>query len=166
MFRSENEVVQNMPRVDWDSLQIVETHDEEGRIALLSENQMYALLGLREDDPTNGPEYAQHVVDHDEDDIPISDVVPSDIVISYDKDHPIMKIGTIYPIMEEFKMAVRQFAINEEFTLGTEKLDTRRYRCFCKSSIDCPWKINGTKHKGQNTVEVNNFPFSINYLIS
>jgi hypothetical protein len=155
-----------MPRVDWDSLQIVETHDEEGRIALLSENQMYALLGLREDDPTNGPEYAQHVVDHDEDDIPISDVVPSDIVISYDKDHQIMKIGTIYPTMEEFKMTVRQFAINEEFALGTEKSDTRRYRCFCMSSIDCPWKINGTKHKGQNTVEVNNFPFSINYLIS
>jgi hypothetical protein len=39
-----------MVGVDWDSLQIVETHDDEGRIALISENQMYELLGLREEE--------------------------------------------------------------------------------------------------------------------
>ena len=31
---------------DWDSIQIVETHDDEGRIALMSENQICELLGL------------------------------------------------------------------------------------------------------------------------
>lgn len=46
--------MENMPRVDWDSLQIVETHDDEGRIALLSENQMCELLGLREDETHAG----------------------------------------------------------------------------------------------------------------
>ena len=39
---------------DWNSLQIVETHDDEGRIALISENRMYELLGLREEH-TNVP---------------------------------------------------------------------------------------------------------------
>ena len=39
-----------MAGVDWDSLQIVETHDEEGRIALMSENQIYELLGLNRGD--------------------------------------------------------------------------------------------------------------------
>jgi hypothetical protein len=29
--------------------------------------------------------------------------------------------------MEEFKMAVRQFSINKEFDLGTEKSDKQRY---------------------------------------
>jgi hypothetical protein len=76
------------------------------------------------------------------------------MVISYDKNNPTKDVGTIYPTMVEFKMAVRQFAINKEFELGTEKSDTR-YMCYCKSSGDCPWKINGSKHKGQNTVEVN-----------
>ena len=28
-----------------------------------------------------------------------------------------MDVGTIYPTMEEFKMAVRQYAINKEFDL-------------------------------------------------
>jgi hypothetical protein len=77
------------------------------------------------------------------------------MVISYDKNNPPMEVGTVYPSMEEFKMAVRQFAINNEFDLGTEKSDKHRYRCYCKSSADCPWKINGIKHKEQKTVEVN-----------
>ena len=37
-----------------------------------------------------------------------------------------MDIGTIYPTMDEFRMAVQQFAINKEFDLGTEKSCTMR----------------------------------------
>ena len=40
---------------DWDSIQIVETYDDEGRIALMSENQICELLGLTEEDTTNIP---------------------------------------------------------------------------------------------------------------
>ena len=46
--RSDLEFVETMPPVDWDSLQIIETHDEEGRIKLLSEDQMF--LGLRDEE--------------------------------------------------------------------------------------------------------------------
>jgi hypothetical protein len=53
----------------------VETHDEEDRIALLSENQMYELLGLREEKTTNEPEYAKHGVDNDDDCIRTSVVI-------------------------------------------------------------------------------------------
>jgi hypothetical protein len=98
----------------------------------------------------------QQGLDYDGAAIPISDAVPSEVVISYDKNNPPIVVGTLYPTMEEFKMAVRQYAINKEFDLGTEKSDTKRYRCFCKSSDDCSWKINSSKHKGQSTVEVNN----------
>jgi hypothetical protein len=47
LLRSHDE--ENIEVVDWNSLQIVETHDEEGRIELMSENQMYEILGLREE---------------------------------------------------------------------------------------------------------------------
>ncbi|CAN6274954.1 unnamed protein product [Urochloa humidicola] len=156
--RSQVTHVENMETIDWDSLQIVETHDEEGRIALMSENQLCELLGFREEETTLVPaeeincRMDEHCVDGAN--IPISDALPSEMVISYDKDNPSMDLGTVYPSMEEFKMAVRQFAINKEFELGTEKSDKKRYRCYCKSSKDCPWRINGTKHKGQSTVEV------------
>jgi len=49
-----------------------------------------------------------------------------------------MDLGTIYPSMKEFRMAVWEFAINEEFDLGTEKSDPTRFRGFCKSTGDCP----------------------------
>ena len=44
------EVDDPIPQVDWDNLQIVESHDEEGRIELLSENQISVLLGLRDEE--------------------------------------------------------------------------------------------------------------------
>jgi hypothetical protein len=37
-------------RVDWDSLQIVETYDDEDPIALVSEKQICEILGLREEE--------------------------------------------------------------------------------------------------------------------
>jgi len=151
--------VENIAGVDWNSLHIVVTHDDEGRIALISENRMYELLGLREEEHTSVPaEVFDSRMDEQGDNdgaaIPTSDAVPSEMVISYDKNNPPMDVSTIYPTMEEFKMAVWQYAINKEFDLGTGKSDKTRYRCYCKSSGDCPWKLNGTKHKGQKTVEV------------
>ena len=47
--------MENMEIFDWDSIQIVETHDGEGRIALMSENQICELFGLTEEDTTNIP---------------------------------------------------------------------------------------------------------------
>jgi len=138
------EVDDPIPQVDWDNLQIVESHDEEGRIELLSENQISVLLGLRDEESAhvaapNDRSMDMQSVDNDNDAaIPTSDVIPSELVISYDKDHPKMDLGTIYPSMKEFRMAVRQFAINEEFDLGTEKSDPTRFRGFCKSTGDCP----------------------------
>ena len=110
--------MENMERVDWDTIQIVETHDDEGRIALMGENQICELLGLTEEDTTNIPaqgfdcrmdeqghdnELGQ---DNDGAAIPTSDVIPGEMVISYDKNNPSMDLETVYPTMEEFKMAV------------------------------------------------------------
>ena len=47
--------MKNLERVDWDTVQIVETHDDEGRIALMSESQICELLGLTEEGTTNIP---------------------------------------------------------------------------------------------------------------
>lgn len=164
-----------MERVDWDNIHIVETHDDEGRIALMSESQICELLGVIEEDTTNIPaqgfDCRMYEQGHDSElgqnndgaAIPTSDEVPGEMVISYDKNNPSMALGTMYPTMEEFKLAVRQFAIKEEFDLGVEKSCKTRYRAYCKSGDeDCPctWRINGTKQKGQSTVEVNKFIFS------
>ncbi|KAF0906198.1 hypothetical protein E2562_009215 [Oryza meyeriana var. granulata] len=85
--------------------------------------------------------------------IPVIDAIPNEVVIRYDKDHPKMDLGTMYPSMKEFRLAVRQFAINEEFELGTEKTDNKRFRGFCKSSEDRPWRIVGSRKDDNSTVQ-------------
>ena len=39
-----------------------------------------------------------------------------------------MFVGTLYPSMSEFRLAVKQHAIVKEFELGTEKSDPERFR--------------------------------------
>jgi diadenosine tetraphosphatase ApaH/serine/threonine PP2A family protein phosphatase len=76
--------VENLELVDWDSLQIVETHDDEGRIEIISEDHMCELLGLRRE-TTTGPSHTfecqmdEQCVDGA--DTPISDGIPSEMVI-------------------------------------------------------------------------------------
>nr|ABA98175.1 transposon protein, putative, Mutator sub-class [Oryza sativa Japonica Group]ABA98179.1 transposon protein, putative, Mutator sub-class [Oryza sativa Japonica Group] len=58
----------------------------------------------------------------DEDDItgaaiPVDDQVPGERVMAYDPNNSCMKAGTVYPNMKEFRLAMRQFAINAEFEL-------------------------------------------------
>ena len=155
-----NQPPSHMPEVDWDNLHIVETHDEEGRIELMNEDQVYVILGLRDEDErakmveTNGRTMVEHGDDTEAYAINVSDAIPNEIEITYDKDHPKMDLGTMYPAMDEFRLAVRQFAINEEFELGTEKSCKDRFRGFCKSSEGCPGRINGKLQADKKTIKV------------
>ncbi|CAO2190077.1 unnamed protein product, partial [Urochloa humidicola] len=95
--RSQVHDVENMESVDWDTIQIVETHDEEGRINLMSEGQMCELLGLTDRVTTNIPAQGfdcrmdEERNDNDGAAIPTNDVVPCEVVISYDKNNPSME---------------------------------------------------------------------------
>ena len=75
-------------------MQVVESHDEKEKIELLNEDQIYVLLGLRDEEsahvaaPNDGPLDDMQNVDNDNDTaISTSDAIPSELVISYDKDH-------------------------------------------------------------------------------
>jgi len=74
---------------------------------------MCEILGLREEEThvDEGQMNEQGVdneqrFDTDGAAIPTSDVIPSEMVISYDKNNPPMDIGIIYSTTDEFRMAV------------------------------------------------------------
>ena len=69
----------------------------------------------------------------------------------YDADKPCMNIGSVYPSMKEFRLAMRQFAINEEFELAIKKTDRTRYIANCNAD-DCPWHIVGRTQPDERTV--------------
>jgi hypothetical protein len=78
--------------------------------------------------------------------IPVDDGDPTETVYDWERDNPDMSVGTHYPCMYDFRLAVRHHAIVNEFELGTEKSDRERFRGFCKL-VGCPWKIRArTQH--------------------
>jgi hypothetical protein len=70
----------------------------------------------------------------------VDDNDPAEPMQDWDRDNPDMSVGTIYPNMIEFRLAVRQHAILKEFELVTEKSDRIRFGGHCKAK-GCPWKI-------------------------
>lgn len=152
-------------QIDWNSLQIEERLDEEGRLEVIDEDQIFKLLGLRmvdddvpmgTDDIVNDGQERQNHIDASGNDadidpeIPVYDDVPEERVFVHDPNKPCMDVGTVYPDMKEFRLAVRQFAINEEFELKIAKSDRTRYSGFCKGD-GCPWHIVGRRQPDGKT---------------
>jgi hypothetical protein len=88
--------------------------------------------------------------------LPCNDCIPQERVFVCNRSNPIMKIGSLYKDMKEFRLAMRQYEISNEFELGIESSSPFRYRAYCKGG-DCPWRINARlQNVGSPTVVVSN----------
>lgn len=144
--------------VDWDSLEIVPIPEEQigCALAVMGEVEMYSYLGLRdEDDRAEQARLAAEkekesvVVDGDFEgaELPVNDFVPGEGAFLYDREDPLMTVGSTYSSMNEFRSAVRQHAIKGQFELGTEKSDSDRFRGYCTAE-GCPWAIVARQLRG------------------
>ena len=157
--RAVEQVVEDYGGVDWDQLEILETVDEDGEGVqdIINEDRLFRLLGLRTDEEQNErrregetkPEFegagdrdslgknrnADNAIDTSDAAIPVDDHVPREGPYVYDPNKPHMDIGTVYPNIKEFRLAMKQFAINEEFEVHIVKTDKTRYigKCNCNS---------------------------------
>jgi hypothetical protein len=150
-----------MHDIDWESIMVEETNNEEGRNDVTSEQGLYFQLGLdnqddgREDD-SSACRFGNSNSCEDElgADIPCSDSVLDENRTIYDMNNPVMEPGSLYATMHHFKLAIRQYAINKEFKLGIEATNKTRFRGYCKGP-DCPWSIHARpERKGAPTIQV------------
>jgi len=76
--------------------------------------------------------------------------------VEYDKEDPPMTVGSMYPNMAEFKLALSQHAIKNEFEYNTERSGPKRLRAYCsrKEADNCPWRIHASTTADQITVMV------------
>ncbi|NP_001170540.1 uncharacterized protein LOC100384556 [Zea mays] len=164
-------IEQPPPLVDWDSIAIQEEREDEGHIELCDEAQVYELLGFRHEDemeeeinmqndavPNSSADgesgYGIPPIQGDEGAlIPVVDNIPEMSMTEHDMNNPSMEVGTRYPNMKDFRLAVRQYAINKEFELGIEATNKSKYRGYCKGD-GCPWSIVGFKKEGEVSVVV------------
>ncbi|XP_020406494.1 uncharacterized protein [Zea mays] len=142
--------------IDWGAIQIDDRWEEEGEQETASESVMYDRLGLLAEDERETTERQETVRQSDEfnDELPCTDCIPQERVFECNRSNPVMKIGSLYKDMKEFRLAIRQYAINNEFELGIESSSPFRYRAYCKGG-DCPWRINARlQNVGSPTVVV------------
>ena len=125
MFRHIIEFYLKSSQIDWNSIQIEERWEEEGRQEVWDEEELYARLGLDDEDlPANDQEHS--------DDQDCEDSFSDERKIEYDKRNPVMELGSVYPNMETFTLCMRQYAINHQFELHLIDTDRKRYRVKCK----------------------------------
>ena len=85
--------------------------------------------------------------------INVDDTVDVEPMHEWDRDNPDMSVGTCYPSMAEFRLAVRQHAIIKEFEYDTEHSDKQRFRANC-AALGYPWILRArTQHDGSVRVQ-------------
>ncbi|WVZ88019.1 hypothetical protein U9M48_034581 [Paspalum notatum var. saurae] len=152
--------------IDWDTLQILDSQDEEDRLEIIDDDQMDALLGLREED--ENAEKARFLGQGDkesnqgnvEDDtlgaaIPVSDEIPEERVVVHDPDKPCMDLGTVYPDWQPDGRTIMVTVLVGEHssTSKCQKEDQNTYMC-----LGCFKGCPGTnKEEGNGTKELRNF---------
>jgi hypothetical protein len=113
---------------------------------------LYAILGFKGEDERadkarkvavkNNSRQVPYVdVDFDSAAIRVDDDIPDERSIVYDLDNLELKLDALFPSMDDFRLAVRQYAINEEFELHVVKIDKNRYDGSCKGAKDCTWYV-------------------------
>uniref|UniRef100_A0ACD5WL74 Uncharacterized protein n=1 Tax=Avena sativa TaxID=4498 RepID=A0ACD5WL74_AVESA len=101
--------------------------------------------------------YSEDEVEVEEEEFHEANYAPN---VEYDKNDPPMTIGSTYPSMAEFKLALSQHAIKHEFEYNTEKSAPRRFRGYCKRRDEdgCPWRIHASTTADMHTVVVKKNP--------
>jgi hypothetical protein len=129
--------------INWDGLQIENMWEEEGRQDVPHERAIYRTLGLQQEDEMEersrreaeegggGRRQPLEPINDAATAIPCTDDVPGETRVFYDLNNPVMEPGALYRSMEQFRLALRQYAINKEFELGCESSNRSRYRAFC-----------------------------------
>jgi len=71
------------------------------------------------------------------------DPLPPRPIVAYDRNDPPMSVGSVYPNMKQFKLALNQHAIKHEFEYLTEKSDPGRVRAYCSKKVEerCKWRL-------------------------
>jgi len=95
-------------------------------------------------------------MDPDEADEMVKDHEPDYMApLEYDKRNPPMCVGSMYPDMFEFKMALATHAAIKENRYFIQKSDTGRYRVYCLwRNEGCPWRIHASTMRDGKTIQV------------
>ncbi|KAM0831469.1 hypothetical protein ACQ4PT_065514 [Festuca glaucescens] len=90
----------------------------------------------------------------------VDDEVTSELVITYDLDQPVIRVGTYFANMDEFRKTFGQFCINGEFDVHRYRNTKESFEAKCKLEYNnrdrvnrpCPWQIAARQIPGGETI--------------
>ena len=67
-----------------------------------------------------------------------------------------MAVGSLFPDMNAFRLALATHAIRNEFEFNIEKSEPGRYRAYCSGRAEgCRWRIHASTMGDKTKVKVN-----------
>ena len=159
-------VVSTESPIDW-SLIVIAPPEKDDVDVPISEENLCNVLGIEDDlelpePPPSPPDEGVYMTDEEDQQllveaaIPVDDSVPVEEEILYDKENPSMYLGALFPSMEDFRMAIKQYAIKREIEIWGSKSDKRRYLGQCLAE-GCPWRITARLRADGKTTRVKCF---------
>ncbi|CAA0842511.1 Unknown protein [Striga hermonthica] len=123
----------------------------------MEDHEVFVSLGLRAEDEAATMNLGNDGVDLNTTEISVDDYAENEPRFVVDSENPKIRKGETFPTMERFRMALKQYAILNEFVVHKVRTDKKRYRAECKAN-GCPWRIVANKLVGQPTVEITMIP--------
>ncbi|KAE8778320.1 hypothetical protein D1007_48752 [Hordeum vulgare] len=152
----------NVNVVDWNAVEFEEPTDLV--IAPIADTEMAKLFGIPVDDRDEEEMDEANTSDNDDRELSdvdeqlmkdaaddVDDAHDEELVHVYDKENPIIRVGKLWPNMDEFRLSFKTYAVRHRFDAKTVWTDRKKFYAKCRGFDGsgrraCKWYISARLH--------------------
>ncbi|KAE8769099.1 hypothetical protein D1007_59370 [Hordeum vulgare] len=133
----------NVNVVDWNAVELEEPTDLV--IAAIADTEMAKLFGIPVDDRDEEERDEANTRDNDDRELSdldeqlmkdaaddVDDAHDEELVHVYDKENPIIRVGKLWPNMDEFRLSFKTYAVRHQFDAKTVWTDRKKFYAKCR----------------------------------
>ncbi|KAE8814736.1 hypothetical protein D1007_07972 [Hordeum vulgare] len=148
----------NVDVVDWNAFELEEPTDLV--IAPIADTEMAKLFGIPVDDRDEEERDEANTSDNDDRELSedvdeqlmedaaddVDDTHDEELVHVYDKENPVIRVGKLWPNMDEFRLSFKTYAVRHQFDAKTFSTDRKKFYAKCRGfdgsgKRACKWYI-------------------------
>ncbi|KAE8768818.1 ADP-ribosylation factor-related protein 1 [Hordeum vulgare] len=164
----------NVNVVDWNAVELEEPTDLV--IAPIADTEMAKLFGIPVDDRDEEERDEANTSDNDDRELSdvdeqlmkddaddVDDAHDEELVHVYDKENPVIRVGKLWPNMDEFRLSFKTYAVRHQFDAKTVWTDRKKFYAKCRGfdgsgRRSCKWYISARLQPDGSSVRVNQMP--------
>ncbi|KAE8771508.1 hypothetical protein D1007_56596 [Hordeum vulgare] len=133
----------NVNVVDWNAVELEEPTDLV--IAPIADTEMAKLFGIPVDDRDEEERDEANTSDNDDRELSdvdeqlmkdaaddVDDAHDEELVHVYDKENPVIRVGKLWPNMDEFRLSFKTYAVRHQFDAKTVWTDRKKFYAKCR----------------------------------